>query len=204
MAIPAFCDISAIDVFDTPCVVKSLNAVSKREVLFCCLLLSSFPIQKPHFLKPVSYTHLAYTLAVRKPVITWAQNKGNGNVYLDWVNIEDADSYAVSYREAGSTGDFTYAVKDLAASQADYTVTGLEAGKSYEFKIEATRNSDGFVANAVATVEVKKDADQKWYVATVGSAQKTNAVITAEDGTVTKYDLDSQEQTANKQNNRCV
>ena len=148
-----------------------------------------------------AYSYGAYTLAVRKPVITWAQNKGNGSVYLDWVNIEDADSYAVSYREAGSTGDFTYAVKDLAASQADYTVTGLEAGKSYEFKIEATRNSDGFVANAVATVEVKKDADQKWYVATVGSAQKTNAVITAEDGTVTKYDLDSQEQTANKQNN---
>lgn len=148
-----------------------------------------------------AYSYGAYTLAVRKPVITWAQNKGNGSVYLDWVNIEDADSYAVSYREAGSTGDFTYAVKDLAASQADYTVTGLEAGKSYEFKVEATRNSDGFVANAVATVEVKKDADQKWYVATVGSAQKTNAVITAEDGTVTKYDLDSQEQTANKQNN---
>ena len=129
------------------------------------------------------------------------RNKGNGSVYIDWVNIEDADSYAVSYREAGSTGDFTYAVKDLKASQADYTVTGLEAGKSYEFKVEAIRNSDGFVANAVATVEVKKDADQKWYVATVGSAQKTNAVITAEDGTVTKYDLDSQEQTANKQNN---
>ncbi len=148
-----------------------------------------------------AYSYGAYTLAVRKPVITWAQNKGNGNVYLDWVNIEDADSYAVSYREAGSTGDFTYAVKDLKASQADYTVTGLEAGKSYEFKVEAIRNSDGFVANAVATVEVKKDADQKWYVATVGSAQKTNAVITAEDGTVTKYDLDSQEQTANKQNN---
>lgn len=148
-----------------------------------------------------AYSYGAYTLAVRKPVITWAQNKGNGSVYLDWVNIEDADSYAVSYREAGSTGDFTYVVKDLAASQADYTVTGLEAGKSYEFKIEATRNSDGFVANAVATVEVKKDADQKWYVATVGSAQTTNAVITAEDGTVTKYDLDSQEQTANKQNN---
>ena len=35
----------------------------------------------------------------------------------------------------------------------------------------------------------------------MSSAQKTNAVITAEDGTVTKYDLDSQEQTANKQNN---
>lgn len=148
-----------------------------------------------------AYSYGAYTLAVRKPVITWAQNKGNGSVYLDWVNIEDADSYAVSYREAGSTGDFTYAVKDLKASQADYTVTGLEAGKSYEFKVEAIRNSDGFVANAVATVEVKKDADQKWYVATVGSAQTTNAVITAENGTVTKYDLDSQEQTANKQNN---
>ena len=60
-----------------------------------------------------AYSYGAYTLAVRKPVITWAQNKGNGSVYLDWVNIEDADSYAVSYREAGSTGDFTYAVKDL-------------------------------------------------------------------------------------------
>ncbi len=46
-----------------------------------------------------AYSYGAYTLAVRKPVITWAQNKGNGNVYLDWVNIEDADSYAVSYRK---------------------------------------------------------------------------------------------------------
>ena len=40
------------------------------------------------------YEELKDVYAVRKPVITWAQNKGNGSVYLDWVNIEDADSYA--------------------------------------------------------------------------------------------------------------
>jgi len=38
LAIPAFCEISAIDVLETPCVVKSLKAVSKREVLFCQLI----------------------------------------------------------------------------------------------------------------------------------------------------------------------
>ena len=142
-----------------------------------------------------------YTLAVKKPVITWAQNKGNGSVYLDWVNLEDADKYAVSYREAGSDAEFTYAADNLSGDQADYTVTGLTAGKSYEFKIEATRSSDNFVANATATVEVTADADQKWYVATVGSAQATDAVIKADGGTVTEYHLSSADATASKTNN---
>ena len=58
---PAFCDISAIEVLDTPCVVKSLNAVSKIEVRFCYLLFSSFPIWKPHF---YIYLWLLYLLYV--------------------------------------------------------------------------------------------------------------------------------------------
>ena len=53
------------------------------------------------------YTYKDYVLAVKKPVITWAQNKGNGDVYLDWINIEDADSYSVAYKEYGSTADYT-------------------------------------------------------------------------------------------------
>lgn len=148
-----------------------------------------------------AYAYDNYTLAVKKPVITWAQNKGNGSVYLDWVNLEDADTYAVSYREEGSGAEFTYAADNLSGEQADYTVTGLTAGKNYEFKIEATRNSDNFVANATAVVEVTAEADQNWYVATVGSAQATDAVITTAEGTASEYHLSSADSTANKTNN---
>ena len=32
------------------------------------------------------------------PTITWAENKGNGEVYLDWVNISDAKDYTLTYK----------------------------------------------------------------------------------------------------------
>ena len=90
------------------------------------------------------YTYKDYVLAVKKPVITWAQNKGNGDVYLDWINIEDADSYSVAYKESGSTADYTVVESALSAETGNYTLTGLTAGKSYDIQIKALRKSDGF------------------------------------------------------------
>ena len=139
-----------------------------------------------------------YVLAVKKPVITWAQNKGNGSVYLDWVNIEDADSYKVSYKEA-EANDYTVAAT-LTGDQGDYALTGLTAGKIYDIKIEATRNSDNFTSFATKTVEVKAEADQPWYVATVGSAQATDVTVTKADGSTVDYNLNSSDSSATKTN----
>ena len=38
-----------------------------------------------------------YVLGVKLPKITWAENKGNGKVYLDWVNISGAKDYTLTY-----------------------------------------------------------------------------------------------------------
>ena len=85
-----------------------------------------------------------YVLAVKKPVITWAQNKGNGDVYLDWVNIPDANTYAVAYKEAGT--DNLHMLKKHFLRHAAYTLKGLTPDKTYTIRVEAKRASDGFVS----------------------------------------------------------
>ena len=148
------------------------------------------------------YTYKDYVLAVKKPVITWAQNKGNGDVYLDWINIEDADSYSVAYKESGSTADYTVVESALSAETGNYTLTGLTAGKSYDIQIKALRKSDGF--ESVYTekdFEVTTAEEQPWYTAIVGSAQAGDVTFTT-DGQTDNVKLSVSDNSAAKSNNQ--
>ena len=148
------------------------------------------------------YTYKDYVLAVKKPVITWAQNKGNGDVYLDWINIEDADSYSVAYKESGSTADYTVVESALSAETGNYTLTGLTAGKSYDIQIKALRKSDGF--ESVYTekdFEVTTAEEQPWYTAIVGSAQAGDVTFTTADGQTDNVKLSVSDNSAAKSNN---
>ena len=149
------------------------------------------------------YTYKDYVLAVKKPVITWAQNKGNGDVYLDWINIEDADSYSVAYKESGSTADYTVVESALSAETGNYTLTGLTAGKSYDIQIKALRKSDGF--ESVYTekdFEVTTAEEQPWYTAIVGSAQAGDVTFTTADGQTDNIKLSVSDNSATKSNNQ--
>ena len=149
------------------------------------------------------YTYKDYVLAVKKPVITWAQNKGNGDVYLDWINIEDADSYSVAYKESGSTADYTVVESALSAETGNYTLTGLTAGKSYDIQIKALRKSDGF--ESVYTekdFEVTTAEEQPWYTAIVGSAQAGDVTFTTADGQTDNVKLSVSDNSAAKSNNQ--
>ena len=149
------------------------------------------------------YTYKDYVLAVKKPVITWAQNKGNGDVYLDWINIEDADSYSVAYKESGSTADYTVVESALSAETGNYTLTGLTAGKSYDIQIKALRKSDGF--ESVYTekdFEVTTAEEQPWYAAIVGSAQAGDVTFTTADGQTDNVKLSVSDNSAAKSNNQ--
>ena len=64
--------------------------------------------------------HPNYILAVRKPVIVAEQNRGGGKYYVDWFNLDEADSYQVQID--GNT------VADNLTS-AHYELTGLSEGK---------------------------------------------------------------------------
>ena len=119
-------------------------------------------------------------LGVKMPTITWAENKGNGEVYLDWVNISDAKDYTLTYKVKGS--DESTAVKIDGITEGDYTVKNLTVGSTYEFSVVANR-ADGY-CSAVSEKELSVTADtqKNWYVSTVGSAQETKATITEADG----------------------
>ena len=121
-----------------------------------------------------------FILGVKMPTITWAENKGNGEVYLDWVNISDAKDYPLTYKVKGS--DESTAVKIDGITEGDYTVKNLTVGSTYEFSVVANR-ADGY-CSAVSEKELSVTADtqKNWYVSTVGSAQETKATITEADG----------------------
>lgn len=137
-----------------------------------------------------------YVLAVQKPVVRWAQSKGNGSLYIDWVNIEDADAYQVGYKASGAAD---YTMTDLPGTQGDYTFTGLAAG-AYDIIVKALRSSDGFTAVYETAVTVEAQETQPWYVATVGSAQSTDAVITRADGAKESINLNATDTASNKTN----
>ena len=120
-----------------------------------------------------------FILGVKMPTITWAENKGNGEVYLDWVNISDAKDYTLTYKVKGS--DESTAVKIDGITEGDYTVKNLTVGSTYEFSVVANR-ADGY-CSAVSEKELSVTADtqKNWYVSTVGSAQETKATITEAD-----------------------
>ena len=82
-----------------------------------------------------------FILGVKMPTITWAENKGNGEVYLDWVNISDAKDYTLTYKVKGS--DESTAVKIDGITEGDYTVKNLTVGSTYEFSVVANR-ADGY------------------------------------------------------------
>ena len=114
------------------------------------------------------------------PTITWAENKGNGEVYLDWVNISDAKDYTLTYKVKDS--DESTAVKIDGITEGDYTVKNLTVGSTYEFSVVANR-ADGYYSTASEKeLTVTADAQKNWYVSTVGSAQETKATITDADG----------------------
>lgn len=119
-----------------------------------------------------------YVLAVKEPVIESIITNDDGTVYLDWLNLEDADKYDV-YAKSSDSENY-----ELLTSTEDANATVTLAEGTYDFKINATRNSDGYVATTTKTgVEINKEDDRVWNIATVGSAQETNAVITTEAGT---------------------
>ena len=121
-----------------------------------------------------------FILGVKMSTITWAENKGNGEVYLDWVNISDAKDYTLTYKVKGS--DESTAVKIDGITEGDYTVKNLTVGSTYEFSVVANR-ADGY-CSAVSEKElsITANAQKNWYVSTVGSAQETKATITEADG----------------------
>ncbi|MDD3239816.1 MAG: chondroitinase-B domain-containing protein [Lachnospira sp.] len=135
-----------------------------------------------------------YVLAVKKPVIETAQNLGGGKLYIDWLNITDADDFKVEYK---LSSDADYTVAEEANTAGNTTLTGLSAA-DYDIKITANR-ADGEVGVYTETVTVASDAQQDWHVAVIGSAQANESKITMAGGQTIDYTLGTGDTVVNKQ-----
>ncbi len=115
-----------------------------------------------------------------------ATSQGAGEIKVEWSEYKEATSgYRVSYKVADAAGDYT-----LAGTTTDTfkTVSGLNVGTKYEFKVEALRGTEAQGATATATASA--DAKFKWEFAAFGeSVNKDNNGFKgdANDGSVQVY-----------------
>ncbi|MBR1853449.1 MAG: hypothetical protein IJ794_09965 [Lachnospiraceae bacterium] len=118
--------------------------------------------------------YTGYKMPLAAPEIKWIDNRGNGEVYVDWLNI-DADKFEFAY---GLQGSELKAVTDLEAKAGDYTLKGLEDGKTYT--VEVTAYKDDKVSKASKDFTVQAD-EQQWYVACFGSATSGVATVNGQE-----------------------
>lgn len=111
-----------------------------------------------------------YTLPLAAPEIKWIDNRGNGEVYVDWLNL-DVDKFELSY---GPQGGELQAVSDMDAKAGSYTLTGLEDGKNYTVQVNAYKDDKISKASKDFTVGAP---EQQWYVACFGSATSGVATV---------------------------
>ena len=132
-----------------------------------------------------------YILALKKPVFNMLENRGNGVVYVDWVNTEDATGYKVEVK----VGDGAY-TEVATTTKGDCTITGLTQGDDITVKVTAF-NDAGLTASYEKSIAVGEPSKQ-WYVATVGSNQVTDITINEANGTSNNYKLDVQDTSTDK------
>lgn len=132
-----------------------------------------------------------YILALKKPVFNMLENRGNGVVYVDWVNTEDATGYKVEIK----AGDGAY-TEVATTTKGDCTISGLTQGDDITVKVTAF-NDAGLTASYEKSIAVGEPSKQ-WYVATVGSNQVTDITINEANGTSNNYKLDVQDTSTDK------
>lgn len=137
-----------------------------------------------------------YVLPLTKPYFNLLANEGEGKVYLDWYNVENA-KFTLSYKEE-SAADYVTVFADK-ENVGDYTFTELEAGKTYNIKVNAvSQDSDGNEIKSFYEdkITVSNTEDQQWYSGVIGSQQTDTMVVTDKDGNSKSATFDAKDTTA--------
>ena len=135
-----------------------------------------------------------YVLNLKTPVVIASNNRGGGKYYIDWIKVDNADKYVISYKLKDSTGDYTV-IDNI--TDGHYELSGLTEG-TYEVKIQAVRTADNFNSHYTFYPDVTAQADRQWYAAVVGSAQQSETEVTDKDGNKTTYPLIITDETVDK------
>lgn len=136
-----------------------------------------------------------YVLPLTKPYFNLLANEGEGKVYLDWYNVENA-KFTLSYKEERAADYVTvFADKE---NVGDYTFTELEAGKTYNIKVNAvSQDADGNEIKSFYEdkITVSNTEDQQWYSGVIGSQQTDTMVVTDKDGNSKSVTFDAKDTT---------
>ena len=137
-----------------------------------------------------------YVLPLTKPYFNLLANEGDGKVYLDWYNVENA-KFTLSYKEE-SAADYVTVFADK-ENVGDYTFTDLEEGKTYNIKVNAvSQDADGNEIKSFYEdkITVSNTEDQQWYSGVIGSQQTDTMVVTDKDGNSKSVTFDAKDTTA--------
>ena len=118
--------------------------------------------------------YAGYMMPLPAPEIKWIDNRGSGEVYIDWLNI-DADKFELQY---GPQGGELRKVTDMDPQAGDYTLKGLEEGKAYTVEVTAYKEDKVSKASKDFTVQA---AEQQWYLACFGSATSGVATVNGQE-----------------------
>ena len=101
----------------------------------------------------------SYTLAAQAQLAAPVLNAQNAvadqtSIMLDWDDVANATSYAVTYKVKDAAGDATTVTPAPTASEV--TITGLNSGTFYTITVQAL--ADGYTASEIAQIDVITEA----------------------------------------------
>ena len=121
-----------------------------------------------------------FVLPLESPAILSATSAGGGKVTLVWTAVKEAEQYDILCDEV-SVGT---------ATGTEYTVSGLNIGQKYRFRVVAVRGNDRSQSRPIDAIATE-DAKQAWGFTTYGTSTSTEyngyEGNLNEDGQVTVY-----------------
>ena len=153
-------------------------------------------VREGHSFKTSEAKTIDYVLPLTKPYFNLLANEGDGKVYLDWYNVENA-KFTLSYKEENASDYITvFSDKENAGG---YTFTTLEIGKTYNIKVNAvSQDADGneIKSSYEDKITVSNTEDQKWYSSVIGSQQTDTMIVTDKEGNSKSVTFDAKDTTA--------
>lgn len=124
--------------------------------------------------------------------ITTIRGASGTSIYLEWTAVNSADTYELQYTTNINYFDSNQSTTISSIQTTYYTVTGLEGGEEYFFRVRATNSqgSSGWSGIKSVIIGTKPSAPTTWSSLTtviVGDPLTLYWVHNAEDGSVETY-----------------
>ena len=139
-----------------------------------------------------NFTSTSSTIPATPTGITTIRAASGTSIYLEWSGVATADTYELQYTTNVNYFDSNQTTTISSIETTYYTITGLESGGEYFFRVRATNSqgSSGWSGIKSVVIGTKPSAPTTWSSLTtviVGDPLTLYWVHNAEDGSVERY-----------------